>query len=336
MDGHRIVFTDVGQASCQRFSVRTPAEDEVLIETEYSVLSAGTERANLLAMPNTPQQFPAYPGYCAVGRVTSSGPAVSGYEPGCRVIVYHGGHQSHTVMKAQGLVKVEQDKLDPLEAAFTVIASMSMQGLRKVRLELGESIMIMGQGLLGIFATQLARLSGGLPVMALDFNQKRRELAVALGADYAFQPDDPDLKEKIMSVTRGKGINAVIEVTGSARALEQALALSARQGRVSLLGCTRVSDKPIDFYQMVHKPGLSIIGAHNYVRPDLDSYPGYWTRQDDYRVLLDLMATGRLQVKPIISEVVSPRLAGQVYARLAADPKAPLGVVFDWFNERFV
>jgi 2-desacetyl-2-hydroxyethyl bacteriochlorophyllide A dehydrogenase len=330
MEGYRIVFTAIGQAACQRFPVRTPADAEVLIETEYSVVSAGTERANLLAMPNTPQQFPAFPGYCAVGRVTACGSAVSGYEPGCRVIVYHGGHQSHTVMKAHGLVKVEQEQLGSLEAAFTFIASMSLQGLRKVRLELGESVMIMGQGLLGIFATQLTRLSGGMPVIALDFNEKRRQLALALGADYAFRPDEPALKEQILSVTRGRGINAVVEVTGSARALEQALELSARQGRVALLGCTRVSDTPIDFYQMVHKPGVSIIGAHNYVRPDVDSYPGYWTRQDDYRVLLDQMVSVRLQVRPIISEIVSPQNASQVYARLADDPQAPLGIVFDW------
>ena len=125
-------------------------------------------------------------------------------------------------------------------------------------------------------------------------------------------------------------MNAIIEVTGSARALEQALELAARQGRIALLGCTRVSDKPIDFYQMVHKPGVSIIGAHNFVRPSVDSYPGYWTRQDDYRVLLDLIASGRLKVRPIVSEVVSPAKAGPIYARLAADPQAPLGIVFDW------
>ncbi len=330
MNGHRIVFTAVGQADFQPYAVKSPANDEVLVETEYSVLSAGTERSNLLSMPNTPQHFPSYPGYCAIGRITSCGSGVSGYASGDRVIVYHGGHQSHSVIKAQGLVKVEHDQLPSLSAVFTVIASMSLQGLRKVRLELGESVMIMGQGLLGIFATQLAGLSGGSPVVALDFNRERRELALTLGADYAFVPDDPAIKEQIMSVTRGRGMNAVIEATGSARALELALGWVARQGRIALLGCTRVSDTPIDFYQMVHKPGVSIIGAHNSVRPSMDSYPGCWTRQDDYRVLLDLMATGRLNVKPIISEVVSPQSANLVYARLAAESMAPLGIVFDW------
>ena len=329
MEGYRIIFTGIGQAALESFAVHEPQDGEVLIEMLYSVLSAGTERANLLAMPNTPASFPAYMGYCAIGRIAACGSSVTDLVPGDRVIVYHGRHQTHTVMKADGLVKVRDD-VASLDGAFTVIASMSLQGLRKVRLELGESVLVMGQGLLGIFATQLARLDGGLPVVALDFSPERRQLALRLGADAVFSPDDPDLKTALHDLTRGRGMNAIIEVTGSARALEQALELAARQGRIALLGCTRVSDKPIDFYQMVHKPGVSIIGAHNFVRPSVDSYPGYWTRQDDYLVLLDLIASGRLQVRPIVSEVVSPAQAAPIYARLAADPQAPLGIVFDW------
>lgn len=329
MEGYRIVFTGIGQAALESYAVHGPQDGEVLIETLYSVLSAGTERANLLAMPNTPASFPAYMGYCAIGRIAACGNGVTDLVPGDRVIVYHGRHQTHTVMKAEGLVKVRDD-VASLDGAFTVIASMSLQGLRKVRLELGESVLVMGQGLLGIFATQLARLDGGLPVVALDFSPERRQLALQLGADAVFAPDDASLKPALLDLTRGRGMNAIIEVTGSARALEQALELAARQGRIALLGCTRVSDKPIDFYQMVHKPGVSIIGAHNFVRPSVDSYPGYWTRQDDYHVLLDLIASGRLQVRPIVSEVVSPVQAAPIYARLAEDPQAPLGIVFDW------
>ncbi len=329
MLGYRIVFPEVRKAALESYTVPDLQPDEVLIANEYSVLSAGTERANLLGLPNTPRLFPVHMGYCAVGRILERGSGVQNLAAGDRVIVYHGGHQTYTVMKAEGLVQVD-DRVASLDAAFTVIASMALQGLRKTRLELGESVLIMGQGLLGIFATQLARLDGGLPVVAMDFNPQRRELARQLGADYVFAPDEPELAAKIKKITRGRGMNAVIEVTGSARALEQALELAAWEGRVSLLGCTRISDRPIDFYQMVHKPGVSIIGAHNFVRPKVDSYPGYWTRQDDYRVLLELMATGRLQVRPIISAVVPPSEAPAIYSRLAEDAEAPLGVVFDW------
>jgi threonine dehydrogenase-like Zn-dependent dehydrogenase len=147
-------------------------------------------------------------------------------------------------------------------------------------------------------------------------------------------PLDDHFSEAIREATQGRRVNAVIEVTGSSKALNQALSCTARQGRVVLLGCTRISNDSIDFYRDVHKPGISIIGAHNFVRPDHDSYPGYWKRQDDYKTLLGLLSAGRLKVSPIVSETVSPDQAPAVYKRLIEEDYAPLGIVFDWTNRR--
>jgi threonine dehydrogenase-like Zn-dependent dehydrogenase len=188
----------------------------------------------------------------------------------------------------------------------------------------------MGQGILGLFATQLARLSGGLPVIAADLSENRRKLALEFGADHAFCPTDKGFADEVREATKGKNVNAVIEVSGAAKALNQSLASSARQGRIVLLGCTRVSDTSIDFYKDVHRTGISIIGAHTFVRPDRDSYPGYWTHQDDSRTVLGLLSAGRLNVSPMISEVVSPEQASRVYTRLMEQEHAPLGIVFDW------
>ena len=85
--------------------------------------------------------------------------------------------------------------------------------MRKLELELGESAMVMGQGLFGIFTTQFCRLSGANPVIAVDLNEERRNLALELGADYAFDSKDKDFVEKINSVTKGKGVNGYVEVT---------------------------------------------------------------------------------------------------------------------------
>jgi 2-desacetyl-2-hydroxyethyl bacteriochlorophyllide A dehydrogenase len=310
--------------------------DEVLIETEYSVISAGTEKANLIAQPNTLNRFPQYPGYSATGRIVETGAEVRSVQAGDRVICYHTGHASHAVKPAEGLVKIEDHAISSKEAAFVVIASMSLQGLRKANLQLGESVMVMGQGLLGLFAVQLAQLSGGLPVIAADLNETRRGLALRLGADYALCPTDERFNEIVEQATQGRRVNAVIEVSGAARALNQALACTARQGRVILLGCTRISNESVDFYRDVHKPGISIIGAHNFVRPAHDSYPGYWTRQDDYKTLLRLLAMGKLQVSPLISETVAPEpeQVAAVYKRLIEQPHSPLGIVFDWTTTR--
>ena len=330
MTGHYIVFEAIGTAVLKPCEVPSPAPGEVLVESDYSVVSAGTERANLMNLPNTSGEFPYYPGYCGIGRVTALGEGIENVTLGDRVLVTWAGHRSHALQKAADLTVVHDERIESIDASFVAIAAMGLQGVRKVKLELGESAMVIGLGLLGMFATQLAVLDGAIPVIVSDFDRRRRELALTLGADYAFSPDEANLPERIRELTYGKGANCVIEVTGAAVALQQALTYVAWEGRISLLGCTRILDANIDFYQYVHKPGVSLIGAHTMVRPQVDSYPGYWTARDDYRTLLALVAAGRLQVRPLISEVVSPELAPAIYARLAEEKHPPLGIVFDW------
>jgi hypothetical protein len=180
------------------------------------------------------------------------------------------------------------------DAAFVIIAAMGLGGVRKLELELGESAMVMGLGLLGIFAVQFCRLSGAYPVIAADPNPERRALALRLGADYAFDPMASDFVEQVKAVTKGKGVQATVEVTGVAAAMKQALECASWMGRISLLGCTRVSDCAIDYYQQVHRPGIKLIGAHNFVRPKMESYPHHWTHQDDCKAILD--ATSELLI----------------------------------------
>ncbi|MHB8995491.1 MAG: zinc-dependent alcohol dehydrogenase [Armatimonadota bacterium] len=331
MTGHYIVFDSIGTAVLKPFDVPRPAAGEVVIETDYTVVSAGTEGANLRGLPNTSGEFPYHPGYCGIGRVIDLGDGVENLVVGDRVLLTFGsGHRSHAVQKAADLTVVSDERVDSLEASFVAIAAMGLQGVRKLKLELGESVMVIGLGLLGMFATQCARLNGAVPVIVSDFDPRRRDLALRLGADHAFAPDEANLADKINALTHGNGPSGIVEVTGAAVALQQALQYVAWEGRISLLGCTRIPDANIDFYQYVHKRGVSLIGAHTMVRPQVDSYPGYWTARDDYRTLLALIATGRLKVRPIISEIVSPKCAPAIYTRLAQEKHPPLGIVFDW------
>lgn len=129
-------------------------------------------------------------------------------------------------------------------------------------------------------------------------------------------PPTKDFVSRVKAVTRGgKGVNAIVEVTGLSVALKQALEVIAPMGRVSLLGCTRVSDTPIDYYQKVHRPGVEIIGAHTNARPSVESYPHHWTHRDDIEALMDMTAGGRLDMSKILSEIDSPEDAPQVYRR---------------------
>lgn len=344
MTGKVICIREKGKAVLEECPVPEPGPGEVLIENDYTVISAGTERANLVALPNTGTcpggysgrekgGFPFWPGYCGAGRIVKLGREVEAFRPGDRVIVSWGGHRTHSVKKAAELVRIDDERIDTLDASFAHIASFAFLGVRKLRLEVGESVMIAGQGILGVFALQFAALSGAIPLFASDFDPVRRKLALELGATAAFVPDET-LAERVMAATGGAGVNAAVEVTGSAKALQQALEYIAWEGRISLLGCTRISDVPIDFYKYVHRRGITLIGAHTSTRAKTESAPGRWTEQDDYRTFLKLVAAGRLKIRPLISEIVSPERAPEVYACLADDPKVPLGIVFDWAKIR--
>jgi len=333
MNGYHIVFKSPGNAVLEKFEIAQLQDDEVLLESDYSAVSAGTEGANLLQKPNTvssEQGFPHYPGYSASGRVIAIGKSVTSIKVGDRGVIAWGGHRSHTIKKQGDVFKIEDNNVDMVEASFAHIASFSFLGVRKLKIELGESAMIAGMGILGAFAVQIANLSGAIPVLAADLDPRRRELALKLGATAAFSPAENNFIEKVKAATDGNGPNAVVEVTGSAIALQQALEYIAWEGRIALLGCTRVSDVPIDFYKYVHRRGISLIGAHTNTRAKQESSPGHWTEHDDYRTFFKLLQAGKLQVQPIISEIVSPETAHEVYARLAETKNPPLGIVFDW------
>jgi len=329
----QIDFVRPGVAELCEHVVPELKPTQVLVKTEYTLVSGGTERTCLLGMPNTASAkhgFPFAEGYCGIGYIEQAGEAVKTVKPGDRVLVYHGTHASYSVRDESMVTLVDNDDIRSLDAVFVIIASMGLGGVRKLSVELGESAMVMGLGLLGIFSIEFLRLSGANPVIAADPNPERRELALSLGADYALDPLEPGFASKVKELTRGKGVNAIVEVTGKSVALKQSLECASRMGRISLLGCTRVSDTEIDFYKDVHKPGVTLIGAHNMVRPKFESYPGHWTHQDDCRCILDLLANGRINISKVCSRVVSPRDCGEIYAQLANDPGFPIGTVFDW------
>ncbi|MDD5603090.1 MAG: zinc-binding alcohol dehydrogenase [Eubacteriales bacterium] len=330
MKTKQIFFTSPGIAELMEKELPPVGPGDVLVKTEYTAISGGTERACLMGVPNTQGTYPISLGYSGVSEVIKTGSGVKDFEPGDRVLVYHGHHAEYCMVRPDMLTKVTDPSVPSLDAAFVIIASMSLGGVRKARIEIGENAMVMGQGILGIFAVQLCRINGAIPVIAADLKDERRKTASLLGADHTLDPGEKDFCGKVKEITAGKGVNATIEVTGSSAAMAQALDCAAWMGRVVLLGCTRVSDCPVDYYQKVHRPGISLIGAHNFVRPRHESYPGHWTHHDDCRALIKLIAGKRLKVAPVITDIFSPSEAPAVYKRLAERKDFPAGAAFRW------
>ncbi len=330
MLGYKIVCTEPGKAEFQQFQVREPRADEALVKIHYTLISNGTERARMIAMPNTHETFPYIPGYSGVGIVEKIGDKVTSLAVGDRVFVSHGGHASYNIKKPSAIVKIP-DEVPFSDAVFCKMASFSMHGMRNCHFEMGESVVIIGLGNLGLLGVQLAKIAGALPVVAIGNRPIRREIAKKFGADYVFAPDDPDLVNKVIQATciTGRGADVVIDTSGSVDALQPAVKYMARYGRLSLVGCNRVTDKPIDLYQF-HLKGISIIGSNASTQKNHESCPGIWTGRRNFNTILGYMAQKKLTPSLMEPVVVSPYQATDIYSRLINDREFPLGVVFDW------
>lgn len=328
-------ITFVSQGQVQFTSVDFPdtlLPHQLLLKTEYTLISPGTEY-DVLTNQIGNVRYPSVLGYSAVARVVKTGEAVTEFREGDRCLCYHSSHRSYQIMTCDQLAKIEFDTLPPEEALFCVVGCMGFQGVRRCRPELGESAIVLGAGLLGQFAMQTFRLCGAYPVICLDFHAFRREKALQYGADAAFSPEEKDLPEKIRSLTGNHTLcNNAVEVTGNPQALIQALTLMAPAGRISLVGCSRTPTKELDFYNLVHKPGIQILGAHNMARPLHDGRPGVWTMKEDMKTLLRYMAGGRLHSRHLITDILDPARAPAAYSRLVQKDPGLLGTVFDWNN----
>lgn len=335
MTSKNIVFTAANKAELLEEKVSPIAANEVQVALKVSSISSGTERANVSGDLNislernvpTEAVFPRYGGYSSSGIVTAIGENVKSVEVGDRVALRWSRHSQIQNIIEENVIKIP-DNVSFESAALVNIASFPIAALRKCKVELGESAIVMGLGVLGMIAVPLLRLAGAAPIIAVDPVAEKREKALELGADYAFDPFDKDFVKNVNRVAVG-GVKAAIEVTGNGKALDQVLDCMAKFGRVALLGCTRNSDFTIDYYRKIHGPGITLIGAHTLARPEFESHNGYWTQVDDMKALLKLESLGRINLSEMIEKTHSPNECKEIYTRLVTEKSFPM-VQFDW------
>ena len=333
----QIVFSSVNQAQLQERETPPMNADSVLVRMDVTTISNGTERANLTGNLNVgwnsppPKEatFPRYTGYSGAGVVCAVGEHVTQFQVGDRVATSWGFHADHWVFPPSNLTLIP-DGVTEEEAAIAHISTFPLAAVRKTGVEIGESAIVMGQGILGLHAVQFFRIAGAYPVIAADPIPERREQALRFGADYALDPMAEGFAQRVKELTGGKGVRAAIEVTGKGQALDQVLDCMAPLGRVALLGCTRDSNFTIDYYRKVHGPGITLIGAHTNARPKVESYPHYWTHHEDKQAAMALLKGGRIHWRDMIAETHRPEECSQVYHRLAYDRDFPVCVQFRW------
>lgn len=274
-------------------------------------------------------------GYCNVGVVAEVGSGISEFTIGDRVV--SNGPHADVVRVAKNLCAKIPDNVSDEEAAFTVLGSIGLQGMRLAQPTLGECLVVTGVGLIGLMTVQLL-LANGCRVLAIDFDQSKLDLAKQFGAEVCNPSNGEDPVSAGMKFSRGKGVDGVIITasTPSNDPVSQAAKMSRKRGRIVLVGVVGLELSRADFYEKELSFQVSCsYGPGRYESEYEDKghdYPiGFvrWTEQRNFEAILDMLSSGKLDVKSLISHRYSfdDALAG--YDTLTNE-KSALGIILNY------
>jgi threonine dehydrogenase-like Zn-dependent dehydrogenase len=345
---------------------------DVLVQTLHSVVSSGTEthivRSSVSPEALETDQYPtstphgpqlrgtgvrwrgplpnrapsgfASLGYSLAGRVLRTGDDVADLVPG--QLVACSGNQcavhAERVAVPRNLVAPVPEGLATQDAAFVTLGAVAMHSLRRANCQFGETVVVIGLGVLGLLAVQVAR-TAGMYVVGIDPDASRRELASRLGAEGVAEPDAHGAIRMVREHTRGFGADGVLvtAATESSEPLNLAFDLCRQRGSVVGVGLfgmciqrPRMFGADVAFYPSVaYGPGRY---DPVYEEGGVDYPIGYarWTENRNMQAFLRLLAEGRVQVAPLAPLRVPLAEAPQTYRMLLDQPQRPPTVVFQY------
>ena len=277
-------------------------------------------------------------GYSNVGVVEEISPGVTGFQVGDRV-VSNGAHADIVTVKNNLCARIP-DNVDDDSAVFTVVGSIGLQGVRLANPTLGESFVVVGAGLIGLLVIQLLK-ANGCRVLAIDFDDNKLELAAQFGAEICNPLSGGDALSQAASLSRDRGVDGVI-ITASSKSnelMKQAAQMCRKHGRIILVGVVGLELDRSDFYEkeIIFQVSCSY-GPGRYdasYEDDGNDYPiGYvrWTEQRNFEAFLDLLSTGVVDVKPLISSRFEFTDASAAYKELSSNTSG-LGILLDYSSE---
>ncbi len=348
------------------------APGHLLIQTTTSLISAGTERmlvefskANLIQkarlqpdkvkqvldkiradglMPTLEAVFrkldvPLPLGYCNVGTVLEVGAGVRDFQPGDRV-ASNGPHAEIACVPRNLCAKIP-DAVTDEQAAFTVLGSIGLQGVRLAQPTLGERFLVMGVGLVGLLTAQFL-LASGCEVLVSDFSADRLKLAEAFGAQTVNLAEGGDPIAAAQAWTQGQGVDGVL-ITASAKTdeiMHQAAEACRKRGRIILVGVVGLNLRRSDFYakELTFQVSCSYgPGRYDekYEQGGQDYPAGYvrWTEQRNFEAVLGALRSGKLSVEPLITDRFPLADAVAAYEKVESAPGS-LGVLLQYPTEK--
>lgn len=248
-------------------------------------------------------------GYCNVGRVIAVGEGVTDFSVGDRVA--SNGQHAEFVCIPQNLVAHIPDNVTDEEASFTVIGSIGLQGIRLLNPTMGETIVVIGLGLIGLLTVQML-IANGCNVIGVDIDNDKLDLAKKWGV-IPFNPKEGDVVKFVESITNNIGADGVI-ITASAKSNEiisQSARMSRKRGRIILVGVIGLELSRAEFYEKELSFQVSCSYGpgrydENYEQKGND-YPlpfVRWTEKRNFETILTAISTHKLHVKEMISEII--------------------------------
>jgi len=311
---HAIVFSEAGVVTTQEASLREAAADEVLVDTHYSSISAGTERLLFAGkLPGFPQlRFPLVPGYEAAGVVTRVGADVADVSVGDEVFVggsmcftdvagVFGGQSARLIKKASQVVPLHGIPLQ--QAPLLALAATSLHGVNRLGDVAGRRVCVLGMGAIGQFAARFLAAAGAQVVCA-DVNPQRLDAGI---------PCEPvDLSQTSLEEAV-RGADAVVEATGRSEELARCARVLRPGGSIVLLSYYDELRTP---YVDLFVKEVSLLVAREWAHPDL-------------LAARDALAAGRIDVGPLADYVIPVGDYERAYQTAFEDPSVPK-VILKW------
>lgn len=326
MQRRQILFTGKSQLDLVTNDLQPIGPKQVLVRTEVSLMSTGTENIcfNRLFAPGTHfdnwVKYPFEPGYCTVGIVEEIGEEVAEVKVGDRV-GHRRGHASHHIIGEGGCFPVPVG-IAPEQAVWFPLAHITHNGARCVGFKLGDNVAVIGAGLIGQMTLRWAIACGAEQTLILDAMPARLNIAEKGGATYTLGMSVFEAKEEVLRLMGGAP-DVVADATGYAPVFEAALGLVKNQGRILLIGDTGSPAEQRLTPDVVTR-AISIHGAHDGTRfPDRDPH-------GIARLFFRLLQSGRFSLDGMVTHTFSPDEAEQAYGVANTARDTTMGIIFRW------
>jgi 2-desacetyl-2-hydroxyethyl bacteriochlorophyllide A dehydrogenase len=341
MHARQAVIVEPFKAEVREVELPAPAANQIIVQTEASAVSAGTELAvwtgthQWLKDPNLPDwKFPFRPGYSAAGTVVAVGSGINAWKPGDRVS-YPGNHASAellTIGHERGRWWKLPDGLEADKAAWACIARYGMGAAIRAGLTMGRSAAVLGLGVIGQFALRCLIAAGAHPVIGIDGIAMRRESARAAGADHVIDPEAGNVRDQLARLLASRGAEIVADATGIPDAVPTAMSLACDGGQVIVVGSPRGKAREVNFYDDLHRRYLEVTGAHGNMlfEPAHTRLAGAWDIDKAQHWLLAQLAARRLSLEKLATHRIKPEQLGSAYEGLLAKKNEYLGVLVAW------